>query len=48
MRTEYFEVIIGKSRIENFVPSAFEEGRFEAAYDAVPAVKEEEFHCCLV
>jgi hypothetical protein len=37
-------VLIGKSRIENFVAMMDEESRFDAAWTRLPAVEEQDFH----
>jgi hypothetical protein len=38
------EVIVIQSRIDDFVAVVLQVGRFDAAWDRVPAVKEEDFH----
>ena len=38
------EILVGKRRIENFVPVLGEESRFNAPWNRLPAVEEQDFH----
>ena len=38
------EILVGQLRIDDFVAVLRQEGRFDAAWDRLPAVKEENFH----
>ena len=38
------EILVGQLRIDDLVAVLRQEGRFDAAWDRLPAVKEEDFH----
>ena len=44
IRTACVEVFIGQRRIDDLVAVLDQEGRLDAAWDGLPAVKEEDFH----
>jgi len=46
MSSEYgeFEILVTEGWIDDFVASVFQEGRLDAAWNAVPAVEEQNLH----